>query len=711
MTAKSYVNDALDAEANNPDAADPLFVFQSKNGGWTSTQEPPRETDILVFENGGAGHFVITMAAVPKTDALIWVPIVEENVAKLGDYGPLGSLVDSSGKAMDPYCHHRVLKGTKSGSKWVVDSGIGYTYTGFIRHNLAGIYGDTGWRDDGTSQLFRDVYLKYGTKLGWAFSDHNGTPFVHRVHNVWLQNFRNTDPNNHFGTDGETILVLSPEIGAAGPPYVHLIKEGFFGAYKCIPGSDSQPMGGAEYLGSPQSDELQGRIDGNCRETTDTSVPIVTYQMFDRGCLWWRDAVDGKVHIHIKNGTQVNANAATACGVQVENNPPGADCTDDCSPGTQVCNPDNSVNLRICGHPGPDTCYHWLNMSCASGLVCRSGNCVSATSSTGSGGAAQSSGGSPSVVISTGGTSSIGPSCAPYAQNVCPCSATTNGYQVCSADGRSYGACQCPSAVTTGGTGSISYASGGAAPVATSTGGTAVATISAGGAMIVPPSTGGRPSSTGGAPVQVTLTGGVAQAPPSTGGIAVISTGGRPPSTGGAPVQVISTGGIAVISTGGTRSSSGGSPSTGGVMAATGGTPSTGGIPSATGGSPTASASSSLRLVYTSPMCGSLHVEAWWTNIDNTNRAWAPITECVDANPADCTLDCILPVPSGTPYLEFQAYAPNNEGYGNEDCYNGGCGKPLGELHLYKGSSEIPFKLVPNPAGPPYYNEVLQPVP
>jgi hypothetical protein len=191
---------------------------------------------------------------------------------------------------------------------------------------------------------------------------------------------------------------------------------------------------------------------------------------------------------------------------------------------------------------------------------------------------------------------------------------------------------------------------------------------------------------------------------PSGSGTGGASSGGTPSiviSTGG----TFSTGGIAVISSGGTRSSSGGSPSTGGMMMASGG------APSATGGSPTAPASTALRLVYTSPICGPLRVEGWWHNLNGTDRPWAPIAECVDPNPADCTLDCIIPVPSGTPYFEFQAYAPNNEGYGNEDCYSGGCGKPLGELRLYKGSSEIPFTLIPNPSGAPYYNEVLQPVP
>jgi hypothetical protein len=62
----TWYNVALDAEANHPDAADPIFVLQVKNSGWNSTAETPREGDILVFENGTTGHFVV--AKKPKLD-------------------------------------------------------------------------------------------------------------------------------------------------------------------------------------------------------------------------------------------------------------------------------------------------------------------------------------------------------------------------------------------------------------------------------------------------------------------------------------------------------------------------------------------------------------------------------------------------------------------------------------------------------------------
>jgi hypothetical protein len=152
LRGKKYVNEALDVEATYPNPADPLFVFQTENSGWNSTAELPRETDILVFENGGAGHFVVAKPSKRISDNEFHIRIIEQNIAALLDYGPGGS------------CHNRVLVATKQGNgKWSIPSGIGasYVYAGFIRHNLAGIYGDNGWHDDDTSRAFRNAYLRY----------------------------------------------------------------------------------------------------------------------------------------------------------------------------------------------------------------------------------------------------------------------------------------------------------------------------------------------------------------------------------------------------------------------------------------------------------------------------------------------------------------------------------------------------------------------
>ena len=275
--------------------------------------------------------------------------------------------------------------------------------------------------------------------------------------------------------------------------------------------------------------------------------------------------------------------------------------------------------------------------------------------------------------------------CDPSSSHTCPClinGEIVDGSQICADDGLSYEPCICeaPAAPasdegepveipSTGGTGPRDLADGGTA---------SIVQMPTGGAPAVTVLTGGTPAPFGGtASVPETPSGGIVVAPPASGGSASVHTGG-----------------VAL---------SGGSAMTGGVMIVVQPTGGTATVPSAT--------DAPLRLDYRSPLCGSLHVEAWWTDIAGTNRSWGPVTECVDVNSADCLLDCELPIPSGTPYFEFQVFLPNGEGYGNEDCYNGGCGAPLGELHLYRGSEEVLFDLTPNPAGPPYFNAVLAPVP
>jgi hypothetical protein len=73
-----YVNDALNAEEDHPNSGDPLFVFRSLHTGWNGLTEKPREADILVFENGGAGHMVIARGAESISDTEIHIPIIEE---------------------------------------------------------------------------------------------------------------------------------------------------------------------------------------------------------------------------------------------------------------------------------------------------------------------------------------------------------------------------------------------------------------------------------------------------------------------------------------------------------------------------------------------------------------------------------------------------------------------------------------------------------
>ena len=394
-----------------------------------------------------------------------------------------------------------------------------------------------------------------------------------------------------------------------------------------------------------------------------TRIPIISGDVFDRlGFNWSRvvtipqsvlDQVAGSRDSHL-----FSQELMTSCAV-----PPPC-------PGGGVCGGGGEAEPPESGDLQPlvDGDESSINLATSDGQT---------SVSPGSGGATSSASGGTTAMVQAG--------CTPGIQVACPCG-SLSGVQICAGDGQSFGACQCL-AVSSGGSSSI--ATGGANSLSTR-----VVMIPTGGTMPVMNPTGGTPSvSTGGtSSVRITSTGGAPAQFAVTGGaisIAIISTGGvmqSLPATGG--TMVIATGGATPMSIG-----IGGSPSTGGSS------------------SQSITPSSSLRLSYTSPLCGSLHVEAWWKRADSTTRSWTTVPECVDTNPSDCVLDCDLPIASGTPYFEFQVFLSNGEGYGNEDCRNGGCGKPLGTLHLYRGSTEIPFSLIPNSAGAPYYNGVLQPVP
>ncbi len=633
---------------------------------YPSAQEVPRETDILSFgeeefdclvkKNGACtkydniwhkryGHVVVVSGLDIVASTVKSVRIIEQNVKpSVCNQTPLPSF----GRTL------KLEAGTNYVHGFVNEGGPTYTYrwvyNGIIRHNLAGIYGDTGWHDDGSSAAFHAKYVTYKGKLGWALSDNGGSTFVHDVHGVTLQNFVNTDrtPGHYFGTDGQTVLILQRN-GTTGL-VVYLVKEGFWGAYKCVLGSDGKPMGGAEYLGAPKEDEqhavtivIDDKNNSDCTVSPNGKL-VQAFQRFDNGCAWYRNDTDGVVHIHLNNGTKIPQasldHALNTCHVSVDNNPPGPNCFDDCTPGQQVCNPENSVSFRLCGHPGPDSCYHWIDMSCASGFICQSGNCV-ASSSTGSGGAASSTGGASST--GTGGTSSGAQLCTPLGATRC-ISGDPNNKEACIHDSstgiQSWSVLPCPwqtSCTTAGdctgtppGTGGTSSggasSSGGIVPVVIPTGGTGpVPSVTGGAAPVITP--------TGGTPPMPPPTGGTAVATASTGGVTVIiqPTGGT--STGGRATGGISTGGVATggRSTGGspTGGTATGGTSTGGK--ATGGTSSYGGTPAATGGSAPVSQNPTIRFEFTPPaalgngtpfVSGGDNFVGWW---DPNASAWGEL--------------------------------------------------------------------------------------
>lgn len=596
----------------------------------------PRETDVLVYDHGQYGHVVIVRDGITTTNdgATYTIPLIEENVA--------------SGSP----CYQRKATATRdSNGSYTVSAGfnnnVGWTFLGMIRHNLAGFYAKQGEPND----VFKKKYTSYAGKLGYGFNDHGGGPFVHDVRGVMLQNFESNVADNRFGTDGQTALALGKDGKSA-----YLLKEGFWGAYKCIPGSDGKALGGAEYLGAPKTDELQGKLDGNCQiiPNAGQDVPTVTYQQFEGGCLWWRDAVDGNVHIHLYSGNLIDATKATACGVKVENNPPSADCKDDCTPGTQQCL--GSSQIQICGHPGPDSCYHWLTNSCASGTACVSNSCVSVIPSTGGttgAGGTSSTGGS----VSTGGSTPVGiQNCVHSARR---CTSNPNTYDACIKD--------------------------------LDSGDTNWMTLDCSAGYICTPSSGRCdtpiPIGSGGAS--------------STGGTTsvVIATGGSP-SFGGTS----SVGGTTFVATGGAPIATGGVSSTGG-MSAVGGAMSSGG---------TASVDNTLRFHYEGSVAGNYIVKAWWntlTSADSWNTSLSS-RGCIDTDISDKSFDCVLPVPSGKQDFLFQVDLPDGRFWGDMS-YDptGGQGATIGTVTITKGNVTYNYVMVSNGEGPLYMNGLLSVVP
>lgn len=126
---------------------------------------------------------------------------------------------------------------------------------------------------------------------------------------------------------------------------------------------------------------------------------------------------------------------------------------------------------------------------------------------------------------------------------------------------------------------------------------------------------------------------------------------------------------------------------------------------------PVSSATDALLLSYTSPVSGSVSIQAYWVEPGGALRDWGVIASCADGDPADNRFTCELPIPSGSTNFTWQIYLPDGLTWGNLDCYDGGCGAPFGELAIAKNGVSIPYEFIPNSAGPPYYNGFLSPVP
>ncbi len=335
----------------------------------TARLTAPRPTDIIIHDSAASGHAVIARDGISSSGSDLSVPVIEENYVDAKNCGNPRKL-NASRDAQGVY---RVDSGFRSG----------YSYKGLIRHNLAGAFSDCGFhKRTGCESRATESGAFFaawdgertdndGKSLGFAF-DNGGGPFVHDVNGLLVQDFWNPIKSEAFGTDGQTAIVYN-----AAQQKAYVLKEGFWGAYKCLPSSYGG-MGGTTMLGAPIESEHPDKLGTECQPDPN-GLQVDAFQRFENGCMWWRQG-DDAVHIHIVGATIDSAQMA-ACGLTAENNEPWpTSCSDECSSGERSCSP--SGKPRVCGNPDSDHCYEWIEMNCAAGLTCEAGACVTPGSST-----------------------------------------------------------------------------------------------------------------------------------------------------------------------------------------------------------------------------------------------------------------------------------------------------------------------------------------
>ena len=94
-----------------------------------------------------------------------------------------------------------------------------------------------GFHNNGTSQAFINAFNQHKPRIGWPF-DNGGGSYVHKYeaagytgsgYRVWAQDFQGNINGEHFGTDGQTTIILNDYF----TPYkAYLVKEGIWGYYK-----------------------------------------------------------------------------------------------------------------------------------------------------------------------------------------------------------------------------------------------------------------------------------------------------------------------------------------------------------------------------------------------------------------------------------------------------------------------------------------------
>lgn len=114
-----------------------------------------------------------------------------------------------------------------------------YDPSDFIKtHSQVGDYPD-GFHTDGSSKAVVDAFNQHNPKIGWP-TDRGGGVYVHKwqgsydsSYRVWLQDYQGDMNADHYGTDGQSALMLDETVS---PYTANLIKEGFWELYKTSDG-------------------------------------------------------------------------------------------------------------------------------------------------------------------------------------------------------------------------------------------------------------------------------------------------------------------------------------------------------------------------------------------------------------------------------------------------------------------------------------------
>jgi len=396
---------------------DPTFVFNVKNFGWNGTAEAPRETDALVFGE----HIAILRGITSRTSdgGTINFKIIEENVVS-AKYCPKNVSSPNSG-----YQREFMVQWNSQKSHYDlvnIETSIKPAYYGFIRHNLAGIYGDNGWNQNGTSDAFRAAYLRNGgTKVGWGY-DNGGSPFVHSVREYLVQDFKNTDPSSQFSADGLSMIVYN-SLSAVQKAF--LLYGPLYGAYKCIPATDNGPLGGLEALGAPTTDVVVPimypyiKVNDDCSYAYSSTAGTTMFQNFDKGCMW----VDGAkmVHVHLLSKYSRNlgfGSMSNSCGANLIQDSTvlmggaisAASADDICTVGSSTCT--GTGTYHVCVRETSTSSPYWLDMNCTTGMACNTtaagASCAAASSATPDAAVAQTTATATAV-----STTTSSPECSP----------------------------------------------------------------------------------------------------------------------------------------------------------------------------------------------------------------------------------------------------------------------------------------------------------